>query len=39
MRGKIAVAVLVCVLAQMAAAEVADSAAHGFTVKIATSAV
>jgi len=36
MRGKIAVAVLICALAQMAAAEVADSATNGFTVKIAT---
>jgi len=36
MRGKIAVAALVCALAQMAAAEVADSAASGFTVKIVT---
>jgi hypothetical protein len=35
MRGKIAVAALVCALAQVAAAEVADSAASGFTVKIA----
>jgi hypothetical protein len=36
MRGKIAVLALVCALAQMALAEVADSGANGFTVKIAT---
>jgi len=36
MRGKIAVGALVCVLAQIAVAEVADSATNGFTVKIAT---
>jgi uncharacterized protein YndB with AHSA1/START domain len=36
MRNNIVVAALVCLLAQMAAAEVADSAANGFTVKITT---
>ena len=36
MRGKIAVVAMVCALAQMAVAEVADSGANGFTVKITT---
>jgi len=36
MRGKIAMAVLICALVQMAVGEVADSSASGFTVKIAT---
>lgn len=36
MRFKVAVAALLCALAQTAAADVADSAANGFTVKIVT---